>query len=45
MYNGVAALKKGVEENGLVQESFVDLIDTEDFWVDLEDAYIVKKLD
>tara|TARA_R100000152_G_scaffold15066_1_gene6982 strand:+ start:129 stop:1313 length:1185 start_codon:yes stop_codon:yes gene_type:complete len=45
VYNGVAALKKGVEENGLVQESFVDLIDTEDFWVDLEDAYIVKKLD
>ena len=45
IYNSVAALNEGIEEKDLVTESYINLIDNDDFWIDLQDFYIVKKLD
>lgn len=45
VYNSIAALNAGVEQDSLFSESFINIIDNKDFWLALEDYYIVKELD
>ncbi len=45
VYNSVASLNKEWEVEDMISEPCFDLIDEDDFWLDLEDFYIMKKLD
>ena len=44
-FSSVANLNKKMPDESLVDRPFHKVIDSDDFWEDLEDFYIVKKLD
>lgn len=45
VYPSIASMKAGQTSESLTSKEFLPLLDTKEFWKQLEDFYIVKKLD